>query len=70
MYLTAEEKEIISRYRQLSESKKRAVLARESSFVNWINSALGWVSARIADFAASEIIKNLYNSFVSAFWGS
>jgi hypothetical protein len=49
MELSDEEQEIISRYRQLSDSEKKAVLASENSFESWIKTAMKWLWESISE---------------------
>lgn len=55
MNLTPEEEEIIRRYRQLDNSRKKAVLASENSFVQWIKIAISWIWEKIKDFALTVL---------------
>lgn len=41
--LTDEEKEILRRYRQLPDSKKKAVLISKEAFIEWGKTALRWI---------------------------
>ncbi|GCA91179.1 hypothetical protein [Microcystis aeruginosa] len=41
--LTDEEKEIVRRYRQLPDSKKKAVLISKEAFFEWVKTALRWI---------------------------
>jgi hypothetical protein len=63
MELSDEEKEIIRRYRQLSDAEKKSVLASENSFLKWIKSAIPWVVTKIIEVGISEILHRVI-SFV------
>jgi hypothetical protein len=56
MELSDEEKEIIRRYRQLSDAEKKSVLASENAFESWIKSAIPWVVTKIIEVGISEIL--------------
>ena len=59
MELSDEEKEIIRRYRLLSDAEKKSVLASKNSFESWIKRAIPWVLTKIIEIGISEILHRL-----------
>ncbi|MDB9540786.1 hypothetical protein NWP22_17855 [Anabaenopsis tanganyikae CS-531] len=59
MELSDEEKEIIRRYRLLSDAEKKSVRASETAFKSWIESAIPWVLTKIIEIGISEILHRL-----------
>lgn len=49
--LEPEEREILERYRQLSQSQKEAVTASKQSFIDWIKTSVSWVWDKIKGYA-------------------
>jgi len=49
--LDPEERELVERFRQLSQSKKKAVGASFESFINWIKTSVSWVWDKIKGYA-------------------
>jgi hypothetical protein len=67
--LSSEEQEIIRRYRQVPESQKKAILASEHSFEQWLKKAVRWVWEKIIEVAAHEVIKMIWETLASRFFG-
>jgi len=63
MELSDEEKEIIRRYRQLSNAQKKAVIASEDSFSSWIEVAVRWLWEIISDEIITAIFKYLRKQY-------
>lgn len=63
MELSDEEKEIIKRYRQLSDSNKKAVLASKHSFESWIKTAMKWLWERISKAIIAMLFDYLIDQF-------
>lgn len=61
MELSDEEKEIIRRYRGLSDAEKKAILASENSFLSWIKTALRWIWERIIEVSNHEILAGIFH---------
>lgn len=53
--LSSEEQEIIRRYRQVPESQKKAILASENSFWQWLKGAVKWV------WETTRMVKEVYD---------
>ncbi|MBE9059238.1 MAG: hypothetical protein VKL60_18565 [Sphaerospermopsis sp.] len=70
MELSDEEKEIIRRYRQLTDAAKKAVLASENSFESWIKTAIAGVWKKILEVGSSEIITGIYHYLKKQLFGS
>ncbi|MDB9437081.1 hypothetical protein PN450_09765 [Dolichospermum lemmermannii CS-548] len=49
--LDPEEQEIIRRFRELSQAKKKAVTSSQESFIDWIKTSLSWVWNKIQGYA-------------------
>ncbi|BAZ16234.1 hypothetical protein NIES4071_81090 [Calothrix sp. NIES-4071] len=64
MNLTSEEEEIIRRYRQLDNSRKKAIITSENSFVQWIKETVRWVWEKIKDFALTALFNWLRYKFL------
>ncbi len=66
MELTSEEQEIIRRFRQLSESEKKAVLASTNAFIEWIKAIARWIWEKLVEsheiFRIFEDLKQLLYS--------
>jgi hypothetical protein len=60
--LEPEEREILERYRQLSQSQKEAVTASKQSFIDWIKTSVSWVWDKIKGYANDlwNLLKGLF----------
>ncbi|GCL43452.1 hypothetical protein [Dolichospermum planctonicum] len=60
--LEPEEREILKRYRQLSQSQKEAVTASKQSFIDWIKTSVSWVWDKIKGYANDlwNLLKGLF----------
>jgi hypothetical protein len=60
--LEPEEREILERYRQLSQSQKEAVTASKQSFIDWIKTSVSWVWDKIKGYANDlwSLLKGLF----------
>jgi hypothetical protein len=60
--LEPEEREILKRYRQLSQSQKKAVTASKQSFMDWIKTSVSWVWDKIKGYANDlwSLLKGLF----------
>jgi len=60
--LEPEEREILKRYRQLSQSQKEAVTASKQSFIDWIKTSVSWVWDKIKGYANDlwSLLKGLF----------
>jgi hypothetical protein len=60
--LEPEERELLKRYRQLSQSQKEAVTASKQSFIDWIKTSVSWVWDKIKGYANDlwSLLKGLF----------
>ncbi|MCW9682865.1 hypothetical protein FJR41_019060 [Dolichospermum planctonicum UHCC 0167] len=60
--LEPEERELLERYRQLSQSQKEAVTASKQSFIDWIKTSVSWVWDKIKGYANDlwSLLKGLF----------
>ena len=56
--LSAEEKELLGRYRELTQAKKEAIRASENAFIEWIKTSLAWLWDKISGY-----VRDLWNWF-------
>lgn len=59
--LSPEEREILTRFRQLNDSQRKAVKASKNSFIEWLKSSVAWVWDKISGFASD--VWNFFTSF-------
>ncbi|MFM5961944.1 MAG: hypothetical protein ACKPER_07260 [Dolichospermum sp.] len=60
--LDPEERELLKRFRELSQSQKKAVTASKESFINWIKTSVSWLWNKIQGYA-----NDLWNWFKGLF---
>jgi hypothetical protein len=65
--LTPEEQEIISRYRQLTPSKKEAVLQSKSAFISWAKLALEKFWKKYGDTIMGQLIEGIFGFLTRTF---
>jgi hypothetical protein len=58
--LSEEEIAILHGFRKLNEARKKAVIASENAFINWIKTSFEWVWDKISAYA-----RDLWSWFVS-----
>lgn len=66
MKITSEEQEIIRRFRKLSNSQKKAVLASENAFIEWIKAVAKWIWEKLMEqleLGISELFETLRRQF-------